>query len=168
MDTPEHLVKVLQGEAERLMQYLSTLPPDAWSRPSACDLWEVRDVVGHLTWMAERFRGTVSRAVRGDVSPPAGSPPVGTSTPAGRGVFIAQQAIARRESLGDQLLPTFRAQMGQFIELLAQLGPPWGAAFGQDAGLSRPVRCRWDVTVEIAHRNWCSPLGNSSTCWGLP
>ena len=49
MDTPEHLVHVLQGEAERLTQSLQTLPPDAWHHPSACDLWDVRDVVGHLT-----------------------------------------------------------------------------------------------------------------------
>src|SRR5215813_6910477 len=115
MDTPAQLIKVLQREAERLMQDLSTLSPDAWRRPSACDLWEVRDVVGHLTTMAERFRGTVSRAVRGDVSPPAGSPPVGTSTQAGRRAFVARQAIACRESLGDQLFPTFRAQMDQFM-----------------------------------------------------
>ena len=159
-------------------------------------------MVGHLTCMAERFRGTVSRAVRGDVSPPAGSPPVGTSTQAGRRAFVARHAIACRESLGDQLFPTFRAQMDQLITLLAQLGPPewekpaysalrlvplwtypsltlreiaihawdirsrfdpaaelsvasvpalmqglalqlgppWDAAFGQEAGLSRPVR----------------------------
>jgi uncharacterized protein (TIGR03083 family) len=224
MDTPEHLVKVLQLEAERLLQYLSTLPPDAWRRPSACDLWEVRDVVGHLTWMAERFRGTVSRAVRGDVSPPAGSPPVGTSTQAQRRVFIARQAMAYRERLGEQLLPTFHAQIDQFIEIIAQLGPqdweklsysarrlvplwsypyltihetalhawdirsrfdpaarlfveslpalvqgivlqlgpPWGAAFGQDAGLARPVRSRWDVTGVAAGRH--DIVGEDGTC----
>ncbi len=215
MDTPAQLIKVLQREAERLMQDLSTLAPDAWRRPSACDLWEVRDVVGHLTCMAERFRGTVSRAVRGDVSPPAGSPPVGTSTQAGRRAFVARQAIACRESLGDQLFPTFRAQLDQCRALLAQLGPqdwekpsysalrlvplwtypyltlreialhawdirsrfdpaarlsveslpalmqglalqqlgpPWDAAFGQDAGLSRPVRSRWEVTGVVPGR----------------
>jgi len=224
MDTPAHLVKVLQWEAERLMPYLSTLLPDAWSRPSACDLWEVRDVVGHLTWMAERFRGTVSRAVRGDVSPPAGSPSGGTSTQAGRRAFIARQAMARRESLGDQLLPTFRAQMDQFIMLLEQLGPqdweklsysarrlvplwsypyltiqeialhawdirsrfdpaarlsveslpalvqgivlqlgpPWDAAFGQDAGLSLPVRSRWEVTGVVPGRH--DIVGEDGTC----
>ena len=200
------------------------LSPDAWRRPSACDLWEVRDVVGHLTCMAERFRGTVSRAVRGDVSPPAGSPPVGTSTQAGRRAFVARQAIACRESLGDQLFLTFRAQMDQFIALLAQLGPqdweqpaysalrlvplwtypsltlreiaihawdirsrfdpaarlsvesvpalmqgialqlgpPWDAAFGQDAELSRPVRSRWDVTGVVPGRD--DIVGENGTC----
>ena len=99
METPTHLVQVLRGEVERLTQYLQILPSDAWRRPSACALWEVRDVVGHLTGMAERFHGTVARAVRGDVSPPAGSPPVGTSTQAGRRAVVARGAIARRESL---------------------------------------------------------------------
>ncbi len=224
MDTPAQLIKVLQREAERLMQDLATLAPDAWRRPSACDLWEVRDVVGHLTGMAERFRGTVSRAVRGDVSPPAGSPPVGTSTQAGRRAFVARQALACRESLGAQVFPTFRAQMDQFMALLAQLGPqdwekpaysalrlvplwtypsltlreialhawdirsrfdpaarlsveslpalmqgialqlgpPWDAAFGQDAGLSQPVRSRWDVTGVVPDRY--DIVGENGTC----
>jgi uncharacterized protein (TIGR03083 family) len=224
METPAHVVQVLQGEVERLTQYLQSLSPDAWCRPSACDLWEVRNVVGHLTCMAERFRGTVSRAVRGDVSPPAGSPPVGTSTPAGRRAFVAQQAIERRESLGDQLLPTFRAQIDQFIALLVQLGPQeweklaysalrlvplwsypyltlqeiaihawdicsrfdpaarlsveslpalmqgivlqlgplWGAAFGQDAEVSRPVRSRWEVTGVVPGQY--DIVGENGTC----
>jgi uncharacterized protein (TIGR03083 family) len=214
METPTHVVQVLRGEVERLTQYLQTLPPDAWRRPSACALWEVRDVVGHLTAMAERFRGTVSRAVRGDVSPPAGSPPVGTSTQAGRRAFVARGAITGRESLGDQLFPTFQAQMDQLMAFLAQLGPqewekpaysalrlvplwtypyltlreiaihawdirsrfdpaaglsmasvpalmqgltlqigpPWDAAFGQEAGRALPVRARWDVTGVVPGR----------------
>jgi uncharacterized protein (TIGR03083 family) len=63
MDAPDNLVQVIQGEAERLTQYLQTLPPEAWSQPSACERWEVRDVVGHLTWMAEFYVEAVSRAV---------------------------------------------------------------------------------------------------------
>ena len=123
METPAHVVQVLQGEVERLTQYLQTLPPDAWPHPSACDLWEVRDVVGHLTWVAERFHGTISHAVRGDIAPPAGSPPVGTSTRAGRNAFVAREAIALRERLGDQLLTTFRARVDRLMALLTHLGP---------------------------------------------
>lgn len=123
METPAHLVQVLRGEVERLTQYLQTLPPAAWHHPSACDLWEVRDVVGHLTWVAQRFRGTVSRALHGDSAPPAGAPPVGTSTRAGRNAFVAREAVALRERLGDQLLPTFRAQVDQLIALLTPLSP---------------------------------------------
>jgi hypothetical protein len=104
------------------MQDLSSLSSDAWSHLSTCDLWEIRDVVGHLAWMDERFHGTVSRAVRRDVSPPAGSPPEGTSTQAERRAFMARQAVAYREHLEGRLLPTFRAQMDQFIGLFEQLG----------------------------------------------
>ena len=136
--------------------------------------------------------------------------------------------MACRESLGDQLLPTFRAQMDQFIALLEQLGPqdweklaysarrlvplwsypsltiqeialhawdirsrfdpaarlsveslpalvqgivlqlgpPWGAACGQDAGLSQPVRSRWDVTGVASGRH--DIVGEDGTYWIEP
>ena len=41
-------VTLIQAEAKRLAQYLATLPPDTWRQPSACQGWEVRDVVAHL------------------------------------------------------------------------------------------------------------------------
>jgi hypothetical protein len=36
MDTLMERVHVLQMESERLTQSLRALPPEAWSRPSAC------------------------------------------------------------------------------------------------------------------------------------
>jgi len=48
MSTQAECVKVVQTESERLKQYLAALPQDAWTKPSACALWEVRDVVTHL------------------------------------------------------------------------------------------------------------------------
>lgn len=36
MDTPTDLVTVFHAEAERLAQYLDTVPPDALTQPSAC------------------------------------------------------------------------------------------------------------------------------------
>jgi uncharacterized protein (TIGR03083 family) len=123
MEVPENLVRVIQGEAERLVQYLPTLPPEAWGQPSACERWEVRDVIGHLSWMAEFYVEAVSRAVQGDVSPPEGFPAVGASTGASFDEFIAQRAIAWRESLGDQLLPTFSTRLAQLIHLLATRTP---------------------------------------------
>jgi len=38
MSTQAELVKVIQTESERLKQYLTALPPDAWTKPSACAL----------------------------------------------------------------------------------------------------------------------------------
>ena len=40
MATQAECVKVIQTEAERLRQYLAALPADAWTKPSACALWE--------------------------------------------------------------------------------------------------------------------------------
>src|SRR4051794_18312371 len=43
MDTPKNLITLGQAESERLTQYLSTLPPAAWTLPSACERWAVRN-----------------------------------------------------------------------------------------------------------------------------
>jgi uncharacterized protein (TIGR03083 family) len=123
MDTLENLVTVVQSESERLTRYLYTLPPNAWTRPSACERWEVRDVVGHLTWVAELYADGISRGIQEDVSPPAGFPPAGTSTGASFNEFIAQSSIACREQLGGQLLATFGAYTTQLHRLLAGLSP---------------------------------------------
>ena len=48
MSTQAELVTIIQTEVERLQQYLAALPQDAWTKPSACPLWDVRDVVVHL------------------------------------------------------------------------------------------------------------------------
>ena len=50
MGPPEESVKIVNGESERLKEYLTSLPQKAWSKPSACDLWEVRDYRWDLTW----------------------------------------------------------------------------------------------------------------------
>jgi len=49
MSTQAELVTVIQNETERMYQYLAALPQDAWTKPSACALWEIRDVAAHLT-----------------------------------------------------------------------------------------------------------------------
>jgi uncharacterized protein (TIGR03083 family) len=74
MSTPAELVKVIQTESERLKQYLTALPQDAWTKPSACALWEVRDVVAHLITAANLYTDSITRGLRGDTSTPAGRP----------------------------------------------------------------------------------------------
>ena len=56
MDSPEDTVQLVIVESERLTQYLTALPPEAWRKPSACDRWEVRDVVAHLAGQAGELR----------------------------------------------------------------------------------------------------------------
>ena len=72
MSTQVECVKVIQTESARLQQYLTALPQDAWTTPSACALWEVRDVVAHLTTGIEGFTLRITRGLQGDTSPPDG------------------------------------------------------------------------------------------------
>jgi uncharacterized protein (TIGR03083 family) len=118
MEALEARIALIQAEAERLAQYLSTLSPDAWRQPSACEAWEVRDVVAHLVEVAQFYVRAITRGVQGDMAqPPELAPPAAV-----RAASIAQSAIACRERLGEALLPTFRARYAQLSGLLAQLG----------------------------------------------
>src|SRR5215469_10249744 len=101
MDSPEETVKLIMAESERLTQYLTALPPEAWSTPSACARWEVRDVVAHLAGGAELCTEIISRGLQGDASPPAGRPAPGSANAASSAEGNAQRALARRERLGD-------------------------------------------------------------------
>ena len=128
MDTPENLVQLIGSESERLTQYLHTLSPEAWHHPSACEQWEVCDVVGHLTWLAEFFVDTVSRGVHGDTSVPAGRPPGDIPAGASFHTYIAQRAIAYREHVGEDLLPTFGTCYAQWQHLVTGRPPSdWDA-----------------------------------------
>ena len=72
MSTQAELVTVLQTEFKRLKQYLVALPADAWTKPSACALWEVRDVVAHMNGVGRGYQERMTRDLRGDISPDAG------------------------------------------------------------------------------------------------
>ena len=108
MVTLQDRVKLVKSESDRLKEYLTGLPSDAWSRASACDAWQVRDVVGHLTWAAEGFADSISRGVGGDASAQAPfdfSPE--TAKASSLAEHIAQCAIDHREAWGDRLLAAF-------------------------------------------------------------
>lgn len=146
-------VTLIQAEAERLAQYLSTLPLAAWCQPSACQGWEVRDVVAHLVEVAQEYRHVLARGVQGEMAPPPGLAPPGTVSDAS----IAQSAIACRERLGETLLPTFRAQYAQLSALLAQLrGGDWDklCSYAREPR-SRPARELLALSVqELAIHGW--------------
>src|SRR5690349_13251664 len=107
MDSPEETVKLIIAESERLTQYLNTLPPEVWSTPSACERWEVRDVIAHLAGGAEVYTDVIARSVQGDASPPPGRQTSGPTNAAAFAEGNAQRVLARRERLGDQVLTNF-------------------------------------------------------------
>ena len=68
-------VPLVHTEADGLAQFLATLSADDWQRPSACDLWMIRDLVAHLIWAADFYTDSVSRGIQGDISHPTDRPP---------------------------------------------------------------------------------------------
>ena len=117
-------VRLVKEESARIGAYLRTLPPDAWSTQSACEAWQVRDVVAHLTGAIDMFGANIARGAGGDASPPEGFPPAGEGDMAARLAANAQRAVDLRESLGDDLLTTFNDRRAHFDEVLSRLGEP--------------------------------------------
>jgi len=74
MATQAALVTVIQKEAERMHLYLAALPQDAWTKPSACALWEIRDVAAHLTVPPQAYTLRITRGLQGDTSSPGSAP----------------------------------------------------------------------------------------------
>jgi uncharacterized protein (TIGR03083 family) len=161
MESPESLVKLVRSESEHLEHYLASLPAEAWSRPSACDQWEVRDVVAHLVFWAELYTNAILRAVQGDISPPAGWPPTGALARQPMMEFTTDTAITCRKNLGDQLLVTFRSTNEQFHRVLMGLAPQdWEQPSYHPARIGS-VRTRVETRLlELAVHGWdiCSKL----------
>jgi uncharacterized protein (TIGR03083 family) len=155
MDALESLVQLVQSEAKHLEEYLATLSPEAWARPSACERWEVGDVVGHLVFWAEPYTNWISRAVQGEYSPPEGWPPVGSLGYQPLMELNAQTAIACRERLGEQLFPTFCATNAQFTKVVVGLGPQDWEKPSYHPAMIAPVRNRVEARMmELAVHGW--------------
>jgi hypothetical protein len=72
MDSPEAIVQLVIKESERFIAYLHTLSPEAWRTPSACDRWEMRDVMAHLAGQGEFYANAITRSLQGEPAPPGG------------------------------------------------------------------------------------------------
>jgi uncharacterized protein (TIGR03083 family) len=156
MDLPEDTVKLVIAESERLIAYLHTLPPEAWSQPSACDRWEVRDVVTHLAGQGQFYADMIARSLQGDTSTPAGVPAAGSATAASFSEGAAQRVIARREQLGDQVLAAFITTNAQLNDRLTSLGlQDWDRPhFFNSLGMA-PLRLRPAVRLgELVLHGW--------------
>jgi uncharacterized protein (TIGR03083 family) len=103
----------------RLEEFLGTLSHEDWQRSSRCDQWTVADVVAHLTAMDQDCAARIGRALHGDTSPPQQVSPIAGQAAAD----IAHHAIAVRQRLGDDLLPTFITAQSAFHETLATIDP---------------------------------------------
>ena len=157
MDLAEGRVKIAVAESGRLQQYLSSLPPEAWSELSACDRWEVRDVVAHLAGTAESYTERIHESLQEDSSTPHGQPAPGPVSAASFSEGNAQRAISRRERLGDQVFSEFIKTNDQLNQLMATLGPQdWDKPhYYFSLGTDEPVMYHLDLRIsELAMHGW--------------
>ena len=156
MDSPEQRVKIAVGESERLEEYLSSLPPEAWNKPSACDLWEVRDVVAHLAWVAESYIERINQSLQEESSTPEGQTAPGPVSASSFAEGNAQRAITKRERLRDQVFPDFIKTNDQLNQLMATLGPQdWDKPHYYASIGTEPMRYRPDLWIsELAMHGW--------------
>ena len=121
-DPVRGLIELVRSESDRLKDYLRALREDSWSRPSACDRWEVGDVVAHLAGGAEFYNSMVSRGLQGNSSPPDGFPLAGSFDTTRAADTIGRLAISSRQELGNRLLSTFESKTDGLNQLFAGLG----------------------------------------------
>ncbi len=159
-DQVKERIEVAKAESARLERRLRELSDDDLRRPSACDHWEVADVVAHLAFAAQFQARMITRGLEGDDSIPEGARrQESEGTPASE--RIARGALALRERLGDGLLDTFHQRYQELGQLFDAIGPddydkpcwhPWG-----DTNVSDFV----DLAInELAIHGWdvCSSL----------
>ena len=156
MNSPEKRVRLVLSESERLKQYVSGLPTDGWSRPTACDRWDVRDMVAHLVLATEFQMDMISRGLEGDSSPPQGFPPAGANKSGGPGADATHRAtISRRDSLGERLPEVFASTSDRMDRLLAGLGPSDWDRQCYHPGAIIPVCSYMDLRImELVMHGW--------------
>ena len=152
MQTRTHLARF---EAERLAAYLGDLTPDGWNHSTACDLWQVGDLVGHLIWIGQFYVTFITRALAGDVSPPPGSPRDERYAGLPPEDFYDLTAREYRDFHGNQILPTFIRRYEALSQVLESLTPDdYEKPCFYHSG-NRPVWTLADLTVqELAIHAW--------------
>jgi uncharacterized protein (TIGR03083 family) len=94
------LLSVLQREVEEMLELAAE--PARWHAPTACEGWELRDMIGHLAAETAGYLSAFDIARRGD---PGAKEPIGVA-----GMAQASDAAARamRDVPRDELLERFR------------------------------------------------------------
>ena len=153
MTTPEQRVNILKAEAQRLEQYLTRLPDEAWNHPSTCGQWTVADVIAHLTSVAGDYASYIADAIRADGVIPESLP---RRTNLRRDASAAAEStISLRKDLGSQLLAEFSKTKAALEQALDQVSPSgWDRLCYRSSG-AEPVRNILDQFItEFAVHGW--------------
>jgi len=116
----EEKIQIIRALSNDLASFLYTLPEDVWRDAdvygSACDQWNMADVVAHLIDVANTFTLSIERAVSGNVSPPMGNRQLTSEE-------WVQSVISLRDAYGEDLFPEFNTACLRFNRLIMDLEP---------------------------------------------
>ncbi len=113
-------IQTVRALSNDLAAFLNGLPEGIWREPdgyaSACDGWNVADVVTHLIQIANLKTLSVERALAGESSPPMGY----------RRMDAAERQsalVALRDAFHEDIFPEFNVSCLRFNRLIASLAP---------------------------------------------
>ncbi|MGH3224158.1 MAG: maleylpyruvate isomerase family mycothiol-dependent enzyme [Streptosporangiaceae bacterium] len=113
-DAKDNLLRVLCREAEALFELAEA--SDSWDAPTACPLWEVRDVVGHLIDVTESYLTGFDAAQSGAVA----ADPLGLAAMA---EHLDEGAKAHRYMPRGDAMDLLRSDFAKMVETCEALGP---------------------------------------------
>ncbi|MFI6483979.1 maleylpyruvate isomerase family mycothiol-dependent enzyme [Nonomuraea sp. NPDC050663] len=112
------ILRVVREEAERL--FAMAEPEQAWTAPTACPGWSVRDVVAHIVDTTEGYFAAFDAARSSGSS----GTPYGLT---GMGERVNEQAVALRAVPQKELLDRCKDDFERMQAILRELGPEeWG------------------------------------------
>lgn len=114
----DNLLRVVRREAEQMFAMAEA--PDAWSAPTACPQWQVRDIIGHLIDVTESYFVGFDAARGGSAAPD----PLGLTRMA---ELLDEGARSHRDLSTKEALDRLRADFTKLMEMCEALGPQeWG------------------------------------------
>jgi uncharacterized protein (TIGR03083 family) len=120
-DKVKENIQLVRELSNELAAFLHSLPDQIWRNAddyaSACDGWKVADVITHLISAANLYHGSISRALKGDTSPP-----MGFNRPASPDERLAR-LIEMRDAYYEDLFYEFNASCKRLNTLMLELEP---------------------------------------------